>query len=158
MSATIRPARPEDAEGLARVYLESAEYHAQLDSERYSVPGADAIASRYRENRQHAGADGRTFVAEISGDIVGFVDARLDRSPDPMHRDMTYCHIVEIAVAARHQRRGIGAQLVRAAEDWGRARGAALASLEYLAANARAAAFYRDIGYAPGAVTAIKRL
>jgi len=32
---TIRPAVPEDAEGIARTFLESAEAHARLDPERY---------------------------------------------------------------------------------------------------------------------------
>jgi hypothetical protein len=31
----IRPAVPKDADGIARTFLESAEYHARLDSERY---------------------------------------------------------------------------------------------------------------------------
>ena len=35
---TIRPALPDDAEGIALVFIESAEYHAELDPERYSTP------------------------------------------------------------------------------------------------------------------------
>ena len=31
---TIRPARPEDVDGITRTYLESAEHHARLDTER----------------------------------------------------------------------------------------------------------------------------
>jgi ribosomal protein S18 acetylase RimI-like enzyme len=158
---TIRPAVPDDANGITRVYLESADYHAGLDPERYWTPAADAISARYREGGQHPpDADGNaiTLVAELSGEIVGFVDARLTQSPDPMHREMTYCYIVEIAVSARYQKQGIGRQLLRAAEDWGRAQGAQLASLEYLAINKRAAAFYERLGYRPGSIVAIKRL
>ena len=47
---------------------------------------------------------------------------------------------------------------LRAAEDWGREQGAELASLEYLAANMRAASFYERTGYRVAAITAIKRL
>lgn len=163
---TIRPATPGDAGAIVRPYLDSAVQHADLDPERYFVPAADAVVARYQEGRQHppaSEAESVTLVAELGGEgegeIVGFVDARIDRSPDAMHREMSYCHIIEIAVSAAHQNQGIGARLLRAAEDWGRARGAAFASLEYLAANTRAAAFYeRRMGYRAGAVTAIKRL
>ncbi|MEO8482783.1 MAG: GNAT family N-acetyltransferase [Acidobacteriota bacterium] len=159
---TIRQATPDDAERIVRAYLDSAEQHARLDPERYAVPDVQTVVARYREGRQHAhdtSAEGVTFVAELGREIVGFVDARLDRSPDAMHREMTYCHIVEIAVTAARQGHGVGAQLLRAAEDWGRAHGATFASLEYLAANARASDFYqRRMGYHAAAITAIKKL
>lgn len=162
VAITIRPAVSEDADGITRTYLESAEYHAGLDPERYSIPTVETITARYREGRQHppdAGAKGITFVAERSGEIVGFVDARLDRSPDPMHREMTYCHVVEIAVSYRHQNQAIGGRLLQAAEDWGHQQGAEFASLEYLAANKRAGMFYQQrMGYHVASITAIKRL
>ena len=158
----IRPALPEDAGGIARTYIESADYHTSLDSERYALPSRETIAARYREGRQHppeAGGESITLVADLDGGIVGFVDARIERSPDAMHREMAYCHIAEIAVSFRHQNQGIGGQLLRAAEDWGRGRGAEFASLEYHVANTRAGVFYqRRMGYRAAAITAIKRL
>lgn len=158
---TIRPAVSHDAEAITRVYLESAEYHAGLDAERYYVPDTAAITARYREGRQHprgAGESAITLVAEMSGKTVGFVDVHLMHSPDPMHREMLYCHIVEIAVSSKYQSQGVGAQLLRAAEDWGREHGAEFASLEYLAANQRASLFYEQLGYSPASMVAIKRL
>ena len=158
----IRPAVPEDADGIAHTYLESAEYHAELDPERYSTPAVETISARYREGRQHplhAGSEVITLVAELSGEIVGFVDARLEQSPDAMHREMTYCHIAEIAVRCGHRKQGIGGQLLHAAEDWGHRLGAEFASLEYHAANTQASLFYQEhMGYRPAAITAIKRL
>ena len=141
--------------------MESAEHHKGLDPERYSVPSFDAIAARYREGRQHSADPGAaviTLVAERGSEIVGFVDARLDYSPDPMHKELTYCHIVEIAVGGRHRSQGIGEKLLRAAEDWGRGQGADLMSLEYNAANSRAAEFYQRMGFRAASITAIKRL
>jgi GNAT superfamily N-acetyltransferase len=76
-----------------------------------------------------------------------------------MHREMIYCHIAEIAVRRGHRNQGIGGRLLRAAEDWGRRRGAAFPSLEYHAANRPVSFFYQErMGYHPAAVTAIKRL
>ena len=65
---TIRPAVAGDADGITRTYMESAEYHAGQDPERYWVPAAEAIAARYREGRQHPPSTTReaiTLVAEI---------------------------------------------------------------------------------------------
>jgi ribosomal protein S18 acetylase RimI-like enzyme len=156
----IRPAVPEDAEAIARTYMESAEHHAGLDPGRYWIPDADSIVTRYREGQQHPPEEkGVTLVAEASGEVVGFVDVRLDRSSDPMHRDLLYCHIAEIAVSRRAQSHGIGERMLRAAEDWGRAKGAQLARLEYLASNTRAASFYQQrMGYDVVAMIAVKRL
>jgi len=158
----VRPAVPDDADGIARTFLESAQHHARLDRERYFVPAVESISARYRDGHQHppdASGETITLVAEFDGEIVGFVDARLQWSPDAMHRELTYCHVAEIAVSSRHQSHGIGAQLLRAAEGWGRAKGAEFASLEYLAANTRAADFYQQrMGYRVVSITAIKRL
>lgn len=160
--ATIRPAVPQDADGIALTFLESAAHHARLDAERYGVPVFDAISARYREGKQHpsdANAPSVTLVADIGGQVLGFVDARIERSPDPMHREMTFCHVVEIAVRESYRSQGVGALLLQTVEDWGRRQGAAFASLEYLVANTRAAAFYqRTMGYQPTAVVALKRL
>lgn len=158
----IHPATPEDADGIAEVFLDSAAYHARLDPERYGIPERTMIVERYRNGSQHPAESGDavlTLVAEFAGQIVGFVDARLDRSPDPMHRDLVYCHIIEIAVRTESRNQGIGEQMVKAVEDWGRGMGAEFASLEYLAANTRVRSFYHErLGYRQAAITAIKRL
>lgn len=159
---TIRPAVPEDADGIARTFLESAEYHARLDPERYSAPAVETISARYRDRRQRPTRDAGksiTLAAELGCEIVGFIDVRLEQSPDPMHREMLYCHVAEFAVSRRYQNQGIGRRLLRAAEDWGRRQGAEYASLEYHAANTRASFFYQQrMGYRVAAMTAIKRL
>ena len=159
--AVIRQAVAEDADGITRTFLESAEHHASLDSELYFVPDVETIAARYKEGRQHPAeerAESITLVAEFSGEIAGFIDARLYRPTDAMHRQMVYCLVSEIAVRREHQDHGIGGQLLRAAEDWGRQHGAEFAALEYHAANTRAGAFYRQMHYRLASITAIRRL
>jgi GNAT superfamily N-acetyltransferase len=159
---TIRRAVPEDAEGITRTYLESAEHHAGLDSELYRLPAREAIAARYREGRQHPLDESEasvTLVAELSGEIVGFIDARLFQPLDAMHREMVLCLVSEIAVRRRQQNQGIGGKLLRAAEEWGRQQGAEFAILEYHPANTGAGMFYqRHMGYRISSLTAIKRL
>jgi len=112
-----------------------------------------------RQHPSHAGGEVITLVAELSCEVVGFIDARLEQSPDAMHREMIYCHIAEIAVRTGYRNQDIGRRLLRAAEDWGRQLGAEFASMEYHAANTRASLFYQErIGYSLASVTAIKRL
>jgi GNAT superfamily N-acetyltransferase len=160
-AVAIRRAVAEDADGITRAFLESAEHHASLDSELYFVPAVETIAARYKEGRQHP-AEGRaesiTVVAEFSDDIIGFIDARLYQPMDAMHRQMIYCLISEIAVKREHQNHGIGGQLLRAVEDWGRRQGAEFAVLEYHSANTRAGAFYQHMNYRLASITAIRRL
>ena len=158
----VRSAALSDADGIALVFIESAVHHARLDPDRYTVPAIASISARYRTGQHdgtHQSAANVTLVAELSGDIVGFVDARLDRSPDPMHRNLLYCHIGEIAVSAQYRGRGIGGRLLRAAEDWGRRNGAEFAYLEYHVDNPRAGEFYqRRMGYRVAGLAAIRRL
>ena len=161
LAAIIRRAVVEDADGIARTFLESAEHHASLDPELYFVPEAETIAARYKEGRQHPAeerAESITLVAELSGEIVGFIDARLYQPTDAMHRRMVYCLISEIAVRREHQSHGIGGQLLRAAEDWGRQQGAEFAVLEYHAANSGAGVFYQRMQYRLASITRIRRL
>jgi ribosomal protein S18 acetylase RimI-like enzyme len=162
VSIAIRSGVSDDADAITRTYLESADLHARLDPERYAIPTLDAISARYRDRLQSPPGvvtESITLVAEVNGEVVGFVDARLERSPDAMHREMVYCHIEEIAVSARHQNQGAGARLLQAAEEWGRRQGATLASLDYHVANAHAAEFYqRRMGYRVAAITVIKNL
>jgi len=160
-ASTIRPAGAGDAEGIASVFLASAEYHAALDPERYATPAIAGISARYRAGRQHPSecTEVVTLVAEVDGEVVGFIDARLEQSHDPMHREMTYCHVAEIAVSGGHRSLGIGGRLLRAVEEWGRRKGAAFASLEYHVANKPAGVFYEQrMGYSPAATILIKRL
>src|SRR5262245_22199129 len=52
-ATSIRPADAADVDAIVRTYLESAELHARLDPERYSVPLAETISRRYLEEWQH---------------------------------------------------------------------------------------------------------
>ena len=161
-SITIRPAVADDAEDIVRTFLESAELHTTLDPARYAVPSFEAISTRYQEGQRHwDGSDGKgiTLVADLGGQIVGFIDARLEQSLDPMHRDLVYCDVAEIAVAGHDRNKGIGGQLLRAAETWGREQGADYSSLEFHAANTTASRFYQNrMGYRAAHIIAIKQL
>jgi len=149
---TIRPATPDDARSIVRIYFESAIHHRGLQPDRYIIPDEPAIIERYRR----ASPTSVTLVAIDHTEITGFVEARLQQPSDPMHRPTTFCHILEIAVAEHRRSEGIGAGLLRAVGEWGRLAGAEFVSLDYLSANVRAAAFYEKLGFVPAFITAIK--
>ena len=67
-------------------------------------------------------------------------------------------HVSDIVVAPEAEGRGVGQALMAAAEDWARALGYRLLSLHVFDGNARARAFYAQLGYRPDIVKLIKTL
>ena len=88
-------------------------------------------------------ADTAAFVAERAGRILGFagVARRTHFSGE------TDGYLGELAVAAEAERTGVGRALVAAAEAWTRSHGLRRLTLDTGAANLRARAFYRALGY-----------
>ena len=81
----------------------------------------------------------RTWVAEESGAVVGFLIANRERPK--------VLHIVTIDVAAAWRRRGVGAILMDAAEAWAKEQKLALVGLETAHDNVGAQRFYEGRGY-----------
>lgn len=156
----IRRIAPGDLNAVAVVYLESAKHHYSIDPERYVLPEWAEILARIEERlRASEAGESVTLIAVLAGEVVGFIDAVLDRSEDLMHQDILYCRAMELAVAPGYRSRGIGKLLLLAAEDWGREQGAEFALLEHLAGNTRAGAFYEQrMGYRQGSITMVKPL
>lgn len=159
----VRPIDPDrDATAVAEAMVDSSRHHAALEPERYEVLEASIVADDYRRGRQHPSstppAERTTLVAELHGDVVGFVDVRVT-VPGGGHRPERYGYISEVAVAARARRRGVGAALVRAAEDWARDAGCTWMALDYNARNVDARRFYRErLGYRPAGEIVVKEL
>jgi hypothetical protein len=79
------------------------------------------------------------FVAEVDGVVVGTVMGGYDG-----HRGWIY----SLAVRVDHQRRGIGAELVRRVERKLSDRGCLKINLQVMSSNAGVVAFYEKLGYA----------
>ena len=67
-------------------------------------------------------------------------------------------YLATLAVAAEAEGQGVGRALMAAAEEWARSRGYRLLALEVFAANERARAFYRRLGYQEETLTLVKEL
>lgn len=90
------------------------------------------------------------LVAEVDGQIQGYIMCRIERGFSKLHtlRPMKLCHVVSIAVRGSYRRRGIGTALMLAAmknskEEYG----AGECYLEVRVSNEPAIKFYEKLGF-----------
>ncbi|WP_416423907.1 GNAT family N-acetyltransferase [Pseudomonas sp. App30] len=143
----IRPALPTDAPAIAHVHVRSwqaayaslmpAAYLASLDQ---SLPQRETY---------WAGAitqgDAQVFVAEIDGEVVGWLSAGGSRDEDADKRATG--EIMAIYLLAEHWREGLGRGLWEAGVRWLADQGYQQSTLWVLAANTRAIEFYQRMGW-----------
>ena len=163
MSAiVVRAFRPDDAPAVATAIVDSSIHHVGLEPDRYQLLDPEKVAALYRDGRQHPPdskpEERASLVGELDGVVVGILDAHVAR-PLGAHRPDLYGYVAELAVSAPGRRHGVGAALLRAAEEWARGVGCAWTVLDFNAANHDAARFYRDrMGYRPAGAIVIKDL
>jgi GNAT superfamily N-acetyltransferase len=151
----IRPARPGDGDDLARGWIEMGTHYAALDPDAFGAPAADGLAAWFEELlRQPRGDDSVWLVAEVGGRVVGAVDAHLERpvadASRQILRDLARLRVSvdALGVEEAYRRQGVGTQLMRAVEAWGRDRGAARVVLTTFADSPTSIPFYRRrMGY-----------
>lgn len=90
-------------------------------------------------DKKRAMGDGLFFVAEVDGAVVGTVMAGYDG-----HRGWLY----SVAVDPSQRKQGLGAALVRHAEQALGARGCMKINLQIVGGNDSVSAFYASLGYA----------
>lgn len=89
------------------------------------------------------------FVAEVSGEIVGFVSGSLEAN-QPDRLPERHATIGYLFVAEEHRRGGIGRRLFQGVADWAaRQDGISHFEMTVLAADGAAAEFWRSIGFTP---------
>jgi ribosomal-protein-alanine N-acetyltransferase len=125
---TIREHRPGDFELLYRI--DQAAFVPALAYSRLEL--------RYYLTARRS----KTLVAEIDGEVVGFVNARGAQRGWGM--------VTTLDVAPGWQRRGIGRQLLAAIEEWLTGQGVRVVSLETPADESGARQFYEKHGYRLG--------
>jgi ribosomal protein S18 acetylase RimI-like enzyme len=126
----IRPATADDAEATARIHVESW-------AAAYTLRGP-SLEERLDLHRRFP----PSFVAEVDGEIAGFVGVGPSRDPDAEGELYT------IYVAPSHWGAGVGRELIRAGEERMRELGYRYVVLWVLDGNARAQRFYESAGWA----------
>ena len=78
MALTIRPAKPADGEALGRMGESLARLHYSFDPQRFLPP--EGLADGYRSwlLREAKAKDAVVLVAEVDGQVVGYVYGRLE--------------------------------------------------------------------------------
>lgn len=103
-------------------------------------------------------ANGRVFVAEESGAVVGFV-AVLAAQPfaEPDEPPGTYALVTDVVVLPPQRGRGIGSRLLQHAEAFVRAAGATELRIGVLVENLGARRLYLGSGFVPHQEMLVKR-
>jgi GNAT superfamily N-acetyltransferase len=102
-----------------------------------------------------ADARSRVQLAEISGEVVGLIATHVVPRLDSERRS---CRIVDLVVAERHRRNGIGAALIDAAEQEARRQHCARLDLSTGDWRPDAHAFYERMGFESRARAFVRRL
>jgi GNAT superfamily N-acetyltransferase len=132
----IRPGTPDDAEGVARVHVETwqAAYAHALPSEKLQALSMTDAVQRHRSRPPG-------LVADSGGEILGFVDVGASRDPG------TDGELFAIYVHPEHWGTGVGRALIEAGEAELRKLGHQDAILWVLDDNPRARRFYELAGW-----------
>jgi GNAT superfamily N-acetyltransferase len=165
MTVSVRDARPDDGNGIARVWLSAAAYYASLDLAHFQVPSAEGLAGLFETAIGRGDGDVLQLVAERDGAVVGWLSARLQGPDQDAAVELAREHgwtrlLVEVLIVERGQwRLGAGTALLERAEAWGRGKGAQLVRLGNYAHSPVSVRFYEQhMGYARRAVIFQKRL
>jgi GNAT superfamily N-acetyltransferase len=165
-SLVVRPARPGDAADLARNWLDAARHYAELDADTFQVPAADGLVEWFGELLGRPPSDDAVWlVAEVDGRVVGDVVGRLEPPVEDAARQLlrdlgrVRLRVDALGVETAYRRRGVGARLMRAVEEWGRAKGAVRSVLTTYGASPLSVPFYeRGMGYQRRSIVFEKRL
>jgi GNAT superfamily N-acetyltransferase len=156
MSVQIRPARPGDGQGMARVWLDAGAYYADLDPAHFQLPSSEGLAESFDADlaAKSTGADTLRLVAERDGRVAGWLTAHVEQpaasAAHQLVRDLGWVRLVVDALMVEQTlwRQGIGTALLAAAESWARDRGASIVRLSTYAEGPVAVPFYeRHLGY-----------
>jgi GNAT superfamily N-acetyltransferase len=115
----------------------------------------EAVHGWLRDAADSADRPDQVVYVAVDGDkLVGVIHAA-ERTHFTGQVD---AYVGELVTAAGQERRGIGRALMKAAEDWGAARGLRYLTLETGMANHGARAFYASLGYLEEDVRLTKKI
>ena len=146
MAIKIRRYRPGDEAFLFQLF-EASNREVKRRNPNVNIPRG--FAQRYlpKTIRSALGRNGFLRVAEVDGQPAGFILA-LKGKTAPWDQSRTRsCFIMELHVATKFRRRGIGSTLIESAREHYRARGYDWISLGVFADNSDARAFYDRLGF-----------
>ena len=136
---------------LAPLFVELQEYHLPLTQR-------DFVGDWQERLRVYlaSGAESLTLLARRGDRPIGFMDARIDRSPTLFEEEYGYVGNAYVRPEARS--RGVGQAMLERVEAWCRSRGAGEVRLNVVAANKLGVRFWTRAGFELQSMTMRKRL
>jgi ribosomal protein S18 acetylase RimI-like enzyme len=157
-NVTIRPAAPQDEGAIARLWQALTDFHVGLDARLPTAArgAAENYAARLLERRDDPYT--RTFVAEVDGQVVGYIlGAIIDLHADLFeYADSGF--IADVFVDPAYRRRGIARQLFETMSAWFAEQGVQLVEWQVASSNLEAILFWEAVGGKPITVRMQKRL
>lgn len=154
----IRSYEPADQEQVERCIVDLQDFERALEPDR--VEGA-SIAHRYLLELLDTcrKQSGQLFVAEVEGQLAGFVCVWLEREPESYLTSLAnYAYISDLVVLPTYRRRGLGSALLAQAEAFVKAQGARALRINVLARNKGAWALYSKAGFRDYEIRLLKDL
>jgi ribosomal protein S18 acetylase RimI-like enzyme len=153
-----------DADGLdelAPLWKELHRHHREVANYRNLVQDLDSSWSRRLGWYRRLLAQGAAYVtaADNGGRLIGYAMVALESGPDDTFDvEGGIAEVVTLVVAADQRSAGVGAALLRAAENIARDRGFDTVKIAVMSGNARAQLFYEANGYSVGEHLLYQRL
>lgn len=150
----VRPAREEDFEFILALVPRLMEFGPPpwYDAAQMVATDLETIGGWLKETPPNTAF----FVAEDDdGQRLGFI--HLNTTVDYFTREVVG-HVSDVVVAHGAEGRGAGRALMVAGEEWARARGYRLLTLNAFALNTRARRLYEQLGYGEDMVKYVKEL
>lgn len=143
----IREARPADYDDLSALYAQVDALHAENLPFKFQRTEGPARSRDYVDSLIKSSRTG-LFVAEVDGDIVGFVKVTIETAPDfALYVPQRYATVDDLVVDEKHRRQGIGQVLMDKVHAWAKEKGATSVQLVVYEFNQAAVDFYRSLGY-----------
>jgi ribosomal protein S18 acetylase RimI-like enzyme len=159
MTPMIREYQPEhDTPRLRECVVELQEFERTIEP---ALPAGTAMADAYlayiveRCREYH----GKVFVAEVDGQVVGFVSVWARVPPtEPDEPQTEYAYISDLVVLASFRQRGLGRALLERAERFAREQKATVIRIGVLAQNVIARQLYLNLGFTERRIELVKDL
>jgi ribosomal protein S18 acetylase RimI-like enzyme len=142
----VRAATAADLPILGKLAAELVRFHHGIDPDRFFLPSGVEEGYRRWLGGEIENAEAIVLVAELDGEVVGYVYGRLEKRDFNMLLS-AHAALHDVLVIDRARRTGAGEALVRAFADRARDRGVPRVVLHTASSNARAQALFRKLGF-----------
>ena len=124
-------------------------FDRHMRSLEYSLPGVDNVAQAWLDSfRRTLGRFSQMFVAEVDGQVAGFIRCRVKRVP-PYMGDVMVGELMEVWIEASARRLGLGERLTSMCIDWMKEQGVHSVEVQILIDNEASISMCKGLGMKP---------